>query len=195
MAGSSAPAAIECGKGVTRTISEKGKTGTMKNRAEKRIILTVCEGDLDNKEHCRALVALINEYRRHPMGGALPAMTSENRKNLVSGLRQHPASLLFFAKSEKKKIVGAAVCFFGFSTFAAKPLINIHDLIVASNFRSRGVATALMEVVAQEAAAMGCCKVTLEVRADNRIARRFYRSIGFKAATPPMDFWAKRIDR
>ena len=43
--------------------------------------------------------------------------------------------------------VGAAVCFIGFSTFAAKPLINIHDFVVLPAARGKGVGRRLLEAV------------------------------------------------
>jgi GNAT superfamily N-acetyltransferase len=49
--------------------------------------------------------------------------------------------------------------FKGFSTFAAKPLINIHDCAVSPQFRRRGICTLLLDAVEEYARSCGCCKV------------------------------------
>ena len=42
-----------------------------------------------------------------------------------------------------------------------------------------------------------CCKVTLEVRADNLVARQLYVKCGFEpghSETSAMSFWSKKLD-
>jgi ribosomal protein S18 acetylase RimI-like enzyme len=70
----------------------------------------------------------------------------------------------------------------GFSTFHARPLINIHDLAVLESTRGHGVGRALLTEVEREARAMGCCKVTLEVNEGNRKAMQLYHSAGYVQA-------------
>jgi ribosomal protein S18 acetylase RimI-like enzyme len=80
---------------------------------------------------------------------------------------------------EGENAVGLINCFEGFSTFAARPLLNIHDIVVHEDFRRRGIARALLahaETVARE---RGCCKLTLEVLANNSRALRSYEQAGF----------------
>jgi ribosomal protein S18 acetylase RimI-like enzyme len=72
-----------------------------------------------------------------------------------------------------------AVCFIGFSTFAARPLLNIHDFAVAGAFRGQRVGARLLEHIEQKARELGCCKLTLEVKDDNHAARRLYKRFGF----------------
>jgi ribosomal protein S18 acetylase RimI-like enzyme len=72
-----------------------------------------------------------------------------------------------------------AVCFRGFSTFAARPLINIHDIYVDPPCRGWGVAHLLLEAVEAKARAMECCKLTLEVQERNTKALRLYEHFGF----------------
>lgn len=79
--------------------------------------------------------------------------------------------------------VGIAVCFVGFSTFAARTLINIHDLAVAPTHRGRGIGRMLMEAVERKARAMGACKITLEVLENNVRARSVYAEAGFVSAS------------
>src|SRR4029453_5239669 len=99
--------------------------------------ISIIEANLADPWHQEAIVAMINAYARDPMGTGqdLPA---EARRRLIPGLQQHPTTL-FFLSLEGHKAVGIAVCFRGFSTFAARPLLNIHDLAVLPEYRGRGV--------------------------------------------------------
>jgi GNAT superfamily N-acetyltransferase len=75
--------------------------------------------------------------------------------------------------------VGIATCFFGFSTFAARPLLNVHDLAVVPARRGDGIGRALLAAAEERARAAGCCKLTLEVQDDNHRARAVYARFGF----------------
>lgn len=146
--------------------------------------ITVIEADLHEPQHQQAILYLINAYARDPMGDGqdLPAAV---RDRLIPGLRQHPTALVFLA-FDAATPVGIAVCFVGFSTFAARPLINIHDLAVVSDYRGRGIGRLLLQQVEAKGHELGCCKLTLEVRADNYSAQRLYQRCGF--ADMPTEF-------
>jgi ribosomal protein S18 acetylase RimI-like enzyme len=75
--------------------------------------------------------------------------------------------------------VGIAVCFQGFSTFHARPLMNVHDLAVHPDYRGRGVGRRLLEEVERIARERGCCRITLEAYHINPRARELYRRLGF----------------
>jgi ribosomal protein S18 acetylase RimI-like enzyme len=140
-------------------------------------MVTIIEADLTAPPHQQAVVHLINNYARDPMGGGRD-LPPDVRERLIPGLRQHPTTLVFLAMDDETP-VGIAVCFLGFSTFAARPLINIHDLAVLPDYRGRGVGRRLLEQVEAKGRARGCAKLTLEVRADNDRAQRLYRQVGF----------------
>jgi GNAT superfamily N-acetyltransferase len=142
--------------------------------------IEVVETDLRRPEHQSATLELLDAYARDPMGNGAP-LSAEVRRQLIPGLREHPTTLVFLAYSDGVAI-GLAVCFRGFSTFAAKPLINIHDLVVLSTHRGRGVGRRLIESVAEKGRMLDCCKLTLEVLENNRRARRLYDSAGFAQA-------------
>ncbi|MDD7986440.1 GNAT family N-acetyltransferase [Lentisphaera marina] len=76
---------------------------------------------------------------------------------------------------------GLVNCFESLSTFTAKPLINIHDLMVHSDFRGLGLSQKLLERVEERAKEMGSCKITLEVLSGNKVAYRAYEKFGFSA--------------
>jgi ribosomal protein S18 acetylase RimI-like enzyme len=69
--------------------------------------------------------------------------------------------------------------FSAFSTFAGRPLLNIHDIHVIRPAQRRGVGRRLLEAVEAKARQLDCCKLTLEVYEDNTAARELYRKFGF----------------
>lgn len=139
--------------------------------------IEIVQADLENVDHQRDVVMLIDAYARDPMGNGSP-LPIEIQQKLVPGLRNHPTSLVLLAYFVGDP-VGIAVCFTGFSTFMAKPLINIHDLAVLDGYRGHGVGKLLLEAVEEQARARGCCKVTLEVLENNQRAKGLYESVGF----------------
>ncbi|MFH0753267.1 MAG: GNAT family N-acetyltransferase [Candidatus Omnitrophota bacterium] len=86
------------------------------------------------------------------------------------------------------------IAFLGYSTFGAYFSLNVHDLIVLSGFRGRGVGRKLMEHMEDWGRELGCGKVTLEVRYDNEKARQLYKSMGYGECQPPMSFWVKFLE-
>ncbi len=85
-----------------------------------------------------------------------------------------------FLAYDGEAAVGVAVCFLGFSTFAAKPLVNLHDVAVVPTHRGRGVGWALLAAVEAKARELGCCKLTLEVLGKHERALRTCTAAGFK---------------
>ena len=141
--------------------------------------LRVAAVDLENEAISKAWLELLDHYARDPMGGGT-GLSDYAKSHLVAELKSLPTfhGALAWAGDEP---VGLINCFAGFSTFAAKPLLNIHDIVVHEDFRRRGIARALLahaETVARE---RGCCKLTLEVLEGNRGAHRAYLDFGFQA--------------
>ena len=128
-------------------------------------------------DESRAVVDVLNSYASHAIGGGIP-LSDAVRAQLASALAQRPHALVLLAWSEGQP-VGLAIAFEGFSTFACRPLLNIHDLAVLPKFQCRGVGKALMAAVEAEATRRGCCKLTLEVLEHNTHARKLYEQAGF----------------
>ena len=142
--------------------------------------VSIVEADLVRPDHQEATVDLLNAYAMDPMGDGRP-LSDSVRRELISGLREHPTTLVFLAYRGSDP-VGLAVCFRGFSTFAARPLVNIHDFFVFPKHRGAGIGRLLLGAIEQRAREIGCCKLTLEVQENNQHARRIYAAAGFTQA-------------
>ncbi|MDX2018802.1 MAG: GNAT family N-acetyltransferase [Deltaproteobacteria bacterium] len=140
----------------------------------------IIEADLANPSHQQSIVALTSAYAMDAMGNGAP-LAPEVLQRLIPALRAHPTTMVFLALVQGSA-VGIATCFLGFSTFAARPLINIHDLAVLPEHRGRGVGHALLCAVQAKAQALGCVKITLEVQENNHRARRTYERFGLGQA-------------
>jgi ribosomal protein S18 acetylase RimI-like enzyme len=143
-------------------------------------MIDVIEANLDQDEHSRDVLALTAAYARDPMGNSAP-LAPEVLDRLIKGLRSHPTTRIFLLY-QSEKAVAMAVCFLGFSTFQAKPLLYIHDFVVLPEKRGMGLGRTLLQAVEAKARASGCCKITLEVQEKNTRARRLYESVGMAQA-------------
>jgi ribosomal protein S18 acetylase RimI-like enzyme len=135
------------------------------------------EADLGDPAQASALVEIVDAYASEP-GGQNAPLSDQVREGMVRGLASHQSALVLLAYADTQAI-GVAICFFGFSTFAARPLINVHDLAVLPAFRGRGAGRALLEEVERRGRERGCCKLTLEVHDTNDGAKRLYADVGF----------------
>ncbi|HYG74965.1 MAG TPA: GNAT family N-acetyltransferase [Planctomycetota bacterium] len=137
----------------------------------------IVQADLSDPVHAEAVRELTSAYSMDEMGNGKP-LPADVLERLIPALRAHPTTVIFLAYSGPQA-VGIATCFIGFSTFAARELINIHDLAVLGTHRGRGVGRALLKAVEDYARRRGCVKVTLEVL-ENNPARTLYEAAGFK---------------
>jgi GNAT superfamily N-acetyltransferase len=139
--------------------------------------LTVELADYADPRDAAELVMLLDAYARDPMGGGAP-LCRETREALVPGLTATPGAFSLIARVDGEP-VGLANCFTGFSTFAAQPLVNVHDMGVLPQHRGRGVGKALLQAVEAEARRRGACKITLEVLSGNARAQALYLALGY----------------
>jgi len=139
--------------------------------------ITTLRADLSRPEHQSAILTLLDAYSQDPMGDGHP-LSDFARREVIPGLQRHPTTLVFLAYQNAEP-VGLAICFLGFSTFAARPLVNIHDYFVRPGLRGVGIGRQLMAAIEVRARELGCCKLTLEVQENNHRARRLYEAAGF----------------
>ena len=145
--------------------------------------LRVLPVDLADAAQAAAWLDLLDHYARDPMGGGEP-LSAFARAHLVERLQAQIGFHGALAWCEGSTVpIGLINCFAGFSTFAAQPLLNIHDLVVRAEARGQGVGQALLDWAAQRALALGCCKLTLEVLTNNATALRAYARAGFAPYT------------
>ena len=139
--------------------------------------LRLCRADYHNPLHAAALVQLLDAYAQDPAGGG-EALSDFAKANLVKELAARPQafSVLAFAGEQP---VGLINCIEGFSTFACRPLVNVHDVAVLAGFRGQRVGEQMLALVEQIAQERGACKLTLEVLAGNASAIRLYERVGF----------------
>lgn len=152
--------------------------------------LEIIRADLSKVSHRQAVLEITDMYARDPMGMNRP-LSEETKAKLIDELRKFPCNMHLIAFINGKP-AGIANCVFSFSTFYAQKVLNVHDLAVNPAFRRNGIGQALLSAVEKEARKEDCCKVTLEVREDNR-ARSLYERVGFSGGEPRMFFMEKML--
>jgi GNAT superfamily N-acetyltransferase len=157
--------------------------------------LTVDLADYADPRDAADVVALLDAYARDPMGSGEP-LADAVKARLPGDLAANPHAFSLLARLDGRA-VGLANCFIGYSTFAAAPLVNIHDLAVLPGHRGAGIGKALMAAIEAEALKRGACKVTLEVLSGNPArhlyARQGYGDYQLDPATGHALFWQKRL--
>ena len=133
----------------------------------------------DDPAHAAALLDLMDEYARDPAGGG-EALGDFAREHLIAELATRPFIFSVLAFNGDKP-VGLVNAIEGFSTFACRPLVNVHDVVVAARHRGRGIAAQMFAEVEAIARERGACKLTLEVLDGNAPARALYQRLGFAA--------------
>ena len=139
--------------------------------------ITAQRADYADPQHKAALVMLLDAYASDPAGGGEP-LSDFAKAHLVPELAARPQAYSVLA-FEGDAPVGLVNCIEGFSTFACRPLVNVHDVAVLASHRGRGIAElmlALAETIAHE---RGAVKMTLEVLSGNAPAVRLYQRIGY----------------
>lgn len=149
-----------------------------------------------NPQQSADVVALLDHYSRDPMGSGLPLPVNV-KTTLIEELkkRDYFGSAIAYVDGRAAALVNFAE---GFSTFSAKPLVNVHDLVVHRDFRGKGLSQTLLQFVEAEATKIGACKITLEVLGGNEVAKSAYKKFGFQAYrlsadTGVAEFWQKKI--
>lgn len=128
-------------------------------------------------DHARMLVEMLDAYAQDPAGGS-EGLSDFAKAHLAAelGTRPQAFSVLAFAGEQA---IGLVNCMEGFSTFACRPLVNVHDVAVLPGYRGQRVAEKMLALVEDIARERGACKLTLEVLQGNASALKLYERIGF----------------
>lgn len=153
--------------------------------------LHIVSANLHDAGHQAAIVELLDLYAADPMGAGKP-LSSAVKQALPARLAAMSTCRVWLAFDEQLP-VGVIVAFLGFSTFQAKPLLNLHDVAVRPGYRGAGVGKQLLAAAEAGARELGCCKLTLEVHVENSLAMHVYRSAGYGPGTPKHEFWSKSL--
>ncbi len=151
--------------------------GLAVNLTEMNKMISIVEANLALPVHASALIQLLNEYALHPMGGGEP-LSEEVRNGLIPALRQRSTARAVLA-FDGATPAGLIICFEGFSTFACRPLLNLHDVVVSDGYRGQGIFRLMLQEVEAIARRLGCCKLTMEVLDGNETALVAYKANGF----------------
>ena len=158
--------------------------------------VVVLQASYSNPVHAEAIGVLLNHYAEDPMGGGRP-LEQDLLRQLPAELAKRPQafSVLAFVGGTPAGLVN---CFEGFSTFACRPLVNVHDVVVMDQFRGLGLSQKMLQKVEEIARQRGCCKITLEVLEGNAVAQSAYRKFGFDDSVfdpqhGRMLFWSKPL--
>jgi len=139
--------------------------------------ITARLADYRNDDDARALVGLLDAYARDPTGGGEP-LSDFAKTHLPAALAARPQAFSVLA-FDGELPVGLINCLEGFSTFACRPLVNIHDVAVLASHRGRRIGELMLARVEMLARERGACKLTLEVLGGNRSALTLYERYGF----------------
>jgi len=159
--------------------------------------LRIITADYANPRQATHIIVLLDDYARDPMGGGKP-LANFARDNLVNALAALPDAFSLLAYLDDEP-VGLVNCLGSFSTFACRPVINIHDFMVVRQHRGKGISQLLLHQVQDIARARDCCKITLEVLHGNSAARAAYQRFGFTRyqldpASGHAEFWHKPLE-
>ncbi len=159
-------------------------------------MFNIIQADLTQAEHAQAYLKLMSDYACDPMGGG-EDISDFAKQNLVEALLKRNDVFIVIVFADKQP-VALLTAIEGFSTFACKPLLNIHDVMVSKEFRGQGLTSLLFAEIEKIALSRDCCKITLEVLEGNKIAKNAYRKQGFSGYQLDPEFgnaifWTKSL--
>ena len=158
--------------------------------------LEILKNPYEDPQYATAIFEVLNSYAEDPMGGG-ESLGAFTRDNLLGELKARHWVVTFLAVLDGEP-VGLLIAMEGFSTFVARPLMNIHDVAVVPGKRGNGIGKALFAALEAESIRRGCCKLTLEVLSGNERAIRVYKSLGFQPyeldpEAGTAEFWEKKL--
>ncbi|SGZ01322.1 Acetyltransferase, gnat family [Moritella viscosa] len=143
--------------------------------------------EVDNLEHREALELLFQEY-----SSGVSATIDSTIVNQLFALPYFHGFLCFTGN----KPLGFAVCFESYSTYRARKVLNIHDFMISSNSRGKGLGKLLLKGIEAYCRENDYLKITLEVDDDNLVAKQLYGSCDYEdyqVALMGLNHWQKYL--
>ncbi|MCK6264380.1 GNAT family N-acetyltransferase [Vibrio sp. ZSDE26] len=143
--------------------------------------------DVDNQEHRKVFGSLFREYA--------PELSEQHIATTLEHVFTLPYFHGFISFSDDKP-AGIVVCFESFSTHRAKKVMNIHDFMISSSHRGKGLGKLQLKGIEQYCREKDYVKITLEVESSNLAAKSLYSSCEFKdykAAHKNQLHWQKSL--
>ena len=158
--------------------------------------ISVQLADYKKAYHRQCIAELMNHYATDPAGGGEP-LNDVVIETTIHEMSQRDYAFTFLAFTAQQAL-GLANCFESFSTFAGRPIINIHDFVIKKEFRGQGISQTMLKEIEKFAQEKGCCKLTLEVLENNEAAKKSYSKFGFRnySLDPSFGnalFWQKKL--
>jgi ribosomal protein S18 acetylase RimI-like enzyme len=155
----------------------------------------ITEADLRNPDHRAAIVRLNRDFAVI----SDVSLPDDHAEGLDSLLATHPTVFAYLAWDDADEAIGYALCQFAISSFLPGMIVNLHDIYIAEQGRSRGLGRAMIARLEERAREQGCGKITLEVTNTNVKAQKLYRELGFSDGHPDGDgdstwFWYRMLD-
>ena len=156
--------------------------------------MPVLLADLANPDHQAAIIDLLDMYSRDEFGDNQP-LSDEARKELIPGLVNH-GCLARLPRLRRQPAPSASPSASSASPPSApNPSSTSTTSPSAPKPAAKASAASSSSAVAEDARALGCCKLTLEVRADNLRAQALYKDVGFEPTDPGTWFWTQTLDQ
>jgi GNAT superfamily N-acetyltransferase len=126
-------------------------------------------------EDLETLVQLIKQLAKYEK---LENAVTGSPDDLHAHLFGNPAYAQAILAEIEGQTVGFALFFHNYSTFLMKPGLYLEDLFVLPAYRRRGIATAILQHLAQLAVKKGCGRFEWSVLDWNQGAIDFYKRMG-----------------
>ncbi len=128
---------------------------------------------IDFNEICQMMICL---YKEDP---GPKNMTKKKAFNTLNVLFKDPSRGTILVVESENIIVGYAILINFWSNEFGGNIINIDELYIIREFRSQGIATRLINLLAKSGFA-SAVNIQLEVTPGNNRARKLYERLGFK---------------
>ena len=97
-----------------------------------------------------------------------------------------------FVSKDGSNVIAMITVLYSISTALGEKVATFEDMIVAENYRSSGIGSALIEHALDHAKNKGCKRISLLTDSDNQQAHRFYQKHDFELST--MRLFRQSID-